>query len=122
MTAALIAAIILGVALGFAMNLSQTAQGAIAPVLEFYRPISAARLSAAGDHLVRDRRVREVLVIFGILPSIIIATNEVYASQDRVNAARSLGASRAQVIFCAASARHAEHHDRDAHWAGHRLG
>ncbi|MBV8793750.1 MAG: taurine ABC transporter permease, partial [Hyphomicrobiales bacterium] len=38
-TAALIAAIIIGVALGFAMNLSETARGAITPILEFYRPI-----------------------------------------------------------------------------------
>ena len=101
-TAALIAAIILGVALGFAMNLSQTAQGAIAPVLEFYRPIPPLAYLPLVIIWFGIGEFAKVLVIFlGILPSIIIATNEGLksVSQDRVNAARSLGARRAQVIF-----------------------
>jgi taurine transport system permease protein len=101
-TAALTAAIILGVALGFAMNLSQTAQGAIAPVLEFYRPIPPLAYLPLVIIWFGIGEFAKILVIFlGILPSIIIATNEGLksVSQDRVNAARSLGASRAQVIF-----------------------
>jgi taurine transport system permease protein len=101
-TAALIAAIILGVALGFAMNLSQTAQGAIAPVLEFYRPIPPLAYLPLVIIWFGIGEFAKVLVIFlGILPSIIIATNEGLksVSQDRVDAARSLGARRAQVIF-----------------------
>jgi taurine transport system permease protein len=101
-TAALVAAIILGVALGFAMNLSQTAQGAIAPVLEFYRPIPPLAYLPLVIIWFGIGEFAKVLVIFlGILPSIIIATNEGLrsVSQDRVNAARSLGASRIQVIL-----------------------
>jgi taurine transport system permease protein len=101
-TAALVAAIIFGVALGFAMNLSKTAQGAIAPVLEFYRPIPPLAYLPLVIIWFGIGELAKILVIFlGILPSIMIATNEGLksVSQDRVNAARSLGASRAQVIF-----------------------
>jgi ABC-type nitrate/sulfonate/bicarbonate transport system permease component len=125
-TAALIAAILLGVTLGFAMNLSRTAQGAITPVLELYRPIPPLAYLPLVIIWFGIGEFAKVLVIFlGILPSIIIATNEGLrsVSQDRVNAARSLGATRGQVIFLvllphampSISYRH-------AHRAGRRLG
>jgi taurine transport system permease protein len=101
-TAALIASIILGVALGFAMNLSQTAQGVITPILEFYRPIPPLAYLPLVIIWFGIGEFAKVLVIFlGILPSIVIATNEGLrsVSPDRVNAARSLGATRAQVVF-----------------------
>jgi taurine transport system permease protein len=101
-TAALAAAIIFRVALGFAMNLSKTAQGAIVPVLEFYRPIPPLAYLPLVIIWFGIGELAKILVIFlGILPSIMIATNEGLksVSQDRVNAARSLGASRAQVIL-----------------------
>jgi taurine transport system permease protein len=101
-TAALIAAIVVGVALGFAMNLSQTAQGAITPILEFYRPIPPLAYLPLVIIWFGIGEFAKVLVIFlGILPSIIIATNEGLrsVSPDRVNAARSLGATRAQVVL-----------------------
>ena len=101
-TAALIAAIVFGVALGFAMNLSQTAQGTIAPVLEFYRPIPPLAYLPLVIVWFGIGEFAKILVIFlGILPSIVIATNEGLrsVSPDRVNAARSLGASRAQVVL-----------------------
>lgn len=101
-TAALIASIAVGVALGFAMNLSQTAQGAITPVLEFYRPIPPLAYLPLVIIWFGIGEFAKVLVIFlGILPSIVIATNEGLksVSPDRINAARSLGATRAQVVF-----------------------
>jgi taurine transport system permease protein len=101
-TAALIAAVILGVVLGFAMNLSRTAQGIITPILELYRPIPPLAYLPLVIIWFGIGEFAKVLVIFlGILPSIIIATNEGLrsVSPDRVNAARSLGATRAQVIF-----------------------
>jgi taurine transport system permease protein len=101
-TAALLAAVILGVALGFAMNLSETAQGMIAPLLEFYRPIPPLAYLPLVIIWFGIGEFAKVLVIFlGILPSIVIATNEGLrsVSPDRVNAARSLGASRAQVVL-----------------------
>jgi taurine transport system permease protein len=101
-TAALIAAIVLGVVVGFAMNLSQTAQGAITPILELYRPIPPLAYLPLVIIWFGIGEFAKVLVIFlGILPSIVIATNEGLrsVSPDRVNAARSLGATRTQVIF-----------------------
>ena len=101
-TAALIAAIIFGVVLGFAMNLSQTAQGVITPILEFYRPIPPLAYLPLVIIWFGIGEFAKVLVIFlGILPSIIIATNQGLrsVSPDRLNAARSLGATRAQVVF-----------------------
>jgi len=101
-TAALIAAIIFGVVLGFAMNLSQTAQGAITPVLEFSRPIPPLAYLPLVIIWFGIGEFAKVLVIFlGILPSIVIATNEGLrsVSPDRVNAARSLGATDAQVVL-----------------------
>lgn len=101
-TAALIAAIAVGVALGFAMNLSETAQGAITPILEFYRPIPPLAYLPLVIIWFGIGEFAKVLVIFlGILPSIVIATNEGLrsVSPDRVNAARSLGATPAQVVL-----------------------
>jgi taurine transport system permease protein len=101
-TAALIAAVVLGVVLGFAMNLSRTAQGVMTPLLELYRPIPPLAYLPLVIIWFGIGEFAKVPVIFlGILPSIIIATNEGLrsVSPDRVNAARSLGATRVQVIF-----------------------
>jgi len=101
-TVALLAAVILGVALGFAVNLSETAQGMITPLLEFYRPIPPLAYLPLVIIWFGIGEFAKALVIFlGILPSIVISTNEGLrsVSPDRVNAARSLGASRAQVVL-----------------------
>jgi taurine transport system permease protein len=99
--AALAGAIVAGVALGFAMNLNQTAKGVIEPLLEFYRPIPPLAYLPLVIIWFGIGEFAKILVIFlGILPSIIIATNEGLrsVSQDRVNAARALGATRLQVV------------------------
>lgn len=101
-TVALLAAVILGVALGFAVNLSETAQGMITPLIEFYRPIPPLAYLPLVIIWFGIGEFAKALVIFlGILPSIVISTNEGLrsVSPDRVNAARSLGASRVQVVL-----------------------
>jgi taurine transport system permease protein len=101
-TAALAGAIVIGVILGFAVNLSETARGIIEPLLEFYRPIPPLAYLPLVIIWFGIGEFAKILVIFlGILPSIIIATNDGLKSapRDMINAARSLGASRLQVIL-----------------------
>jgi len=100
-TAALLAAVVAGVALGFAMNLSQTARGVIEPLLELYRPVPPLAYLPLVIIWFGIGEPAKILVIFlGILPSIIIATNDGLqtVSRDHVNAARSLGATHWQVV------------------------
>jgi taurine transport system permease protein len=99
--AALIGAVVAGVILGFAVNLNETARGIIEPLLEFYRPIPPLAYLPLVIIWFGIGEFAKILVIFlGILPSIIIATNDGLrsVSQDRVNAARALGATRLQVV------------------------
>jgi taurine transport system permease protein len=99
--AALAGAVVVGVLLGFAVNLNETARGVIEPLLEFYRPIPPLAYLPLVIIWFGIGEFAKILVIFlGILPSIIIATNDGLrsVSQDRVNAARALGATRLQVV------------------------
>jgi taurine transport system permease protein len=99
--AALVGAVVAGVILGFAVNLNETARGIIEPLLEFYRPIPPLAYLPLVIIWFGIGEFAKILVIFlGILPSIIIATNDGLrsVSQDRVNAARALGATRLQVV------------------------
>ncbi len=101
-TAALAGAVVFGIVLGFAVNLNETARGVIQPLLEFYRPIPPLAYLPLVIIWFGIGEFAKILVIFlGILPSIVIATNDGLrsVSQDRVNAARSLGATRMQVIL-----------------------
>ena len=99
--AALAGAVVTGVVLGFAVNLNQTARGIIEPLLEIYRPIPPLAYLPLVIIWFGIGEFAKILVIYlGILPSIIIATNDGLRSvaRDKVNAARSLGASRLQVV------------------------
>jgi taurine transport system permease protein len=99
--AALVGAVAAGVILGFAVNLNRTARGVIEPLLEFYRPIPPLAYLPLVIIWFGIGEFAKILVIFlGILPSIIIATNDGLrsVSQDRVNAALALGATRFQVV------------------------
>lgn len=101
-TAALAGAIVVGVILGFAMHLSETGRGVIEPLLEFYRPIPPLAYLPLVIIWFGIGEFAKILVIFlGILPSIMIATVDGLKSvpSEMVNAARSLGASRVQVIL-----------------------
>ena len=85
---------------------SETARGIFEPILEFYRPIPPLAYLPLVIIWFGIGEFAKVLVIFlGILPSIIIATNEGLRSvaPDRINAARSLGATRSswsRSCFC----------------------
>ncbi|ABQ34692.1 MULTISPECIES: ABC transporter permease subunit [Bradyrhizobium] len=99
--AALLAAIVVGTLTGLAIALSPRARGIIEPLLEFYRPIPPLAYLPLVIIWFGIGEFAKVLVIYlGILPSIVIATVDGLRSvaPDRVNAARSLGASRWQVI------------------------
>jgi taurine transport system permease protein len=83
------------------MNLSQTSRGVIEPLLELYRPIPPLAYLPLVIIWFGIGEAAKILVIFlGILPSIIIATNDGLqtVSRDHVNAARSLGATHWQVV------------------------
>jgi len=99
--AALAGAVVAGVVLGFAMTLDETARGIIEPLLEIYRPIPPLAYLPLVIIWFGIGEGAKILVIFlGILPSILIATHDGLrsVSQDRVNAARSLGATHMQVV------------------------
>lgn len=99
--AALLIAAITGIAAGFAINLNQTARGILEPIVEFYRPIPPLAYLPLIIIWFGIGEFAKVLVIYlGILPSIVIATVDGLRSvaQDKVNAARSLGATRLQVV------------------------
>ncbi|MDQ0474455.1 ABC transporter permease subunit [Labrys wisconsinensis] len=98
---ALAAAAVTGVAVGFAINLNQTARGILEPLLEFYRPIPPLAYLPLVIIWFGIGEFAKVLVIYlGILPSIVIATTDGLRSvaQDKIHAARSLGATRGQVV------------------------
>jgi len=101
-SAALVAAVLVGVPLEFAVNLSPTARGIVEPLLEIYRPIPPLAYLPLVIIWFGIGEFAKILVIFlGALPSLLIATDEGLrsVSADRVNAARSLGATRAQVVL-----------------------
>ena len=98
---ALAAAVVTGVALGFAAVLSRTAGGIIEPILELYRPIPPLAYLPLVIIWCGIGEFAKIFVIYlGILPSIIIATGEALRSisADKVDAARALGATRLQVV------------------------
>jgi taurine transport system permease protein len=101
-SAALVGAMVFGVILGFTMHLSETGRGVIEPLLEFYRPIPPLAYLPLVIIWFGIGEFAKILVIFlGILPSIMIATVDGLKSvpRDMINAARSLGATRSQVIL-----------------------
>lgn len=99
--AALVFAALTGIAAGFAINLNQTARGILEPIVEFYRPIPPLAYLPLIIIWFGIGEFAKILVIYlGILPSIVIATVDGLRSvaPDKVNAARSLGATRSQVV------------------------
>jgi taurine transport system permease protein len=101
MLAALVAAVIIGVVSGFAIALVPAARGVLAPILELYRPIPPLAYLPLVIIWFGIGEFAKVLVIFlGIVPSVILATVDGLKSvpKDKINAARSLGATRAQLV------------------------
>jgi taurine transport system permease protein len=100
--AALAAAAVLGIAIGFAISLNDTARGVFEPIIEFYRPIPPLAYLPLVIIWFGIGEFAKILVIFlGILPSIVIATVDGLRSvaPDKINAARSLGATKLQLVL-----------------------
>ncbi|MBB3770002.1 taurine transport system permease protein [Angulomicrobium tetraedrale] len=99
--AALLAALVLGVPAGFAIGLSAVGRGILDPVVEFLRPIPPLAYLPLVIIWAGIGETAKVLVIaLAMLPPIIIATASGVRAVDRnrVNVARALGATPAQVL------------------------
>lgn len=99
--AALAAAIVIGVPAGLALGLSRIARGVIEPLIEFYRPIPPLAYLPLIVIWFGIGEFSKVLLIFlAILAPVVISTAASVRAvdPDRINAARSLGASRTQTV------------------------
>ncbi|MBP2316361.1 taurine ABC transporter permease TauC [Azospirillum soli] len=99
--AALLFAILTAVPAGLALGLSPLARGVLEPVIEFYRPIPPlAYLPLIVIWFGIGEGSKVLLIYLAIFAPIAIATAAGVRSVDaeRVNAARSLGATRFQVV------------------------
>uniref|UniRef100_UPI0004943959 ABC transporter permease subunit n=1 Tax=Bosea sp. 117 TaxID=1125973 RepID=UPI0004943959 len=98
---ALIAAIAIGVPAGLAIGLSTVGRGILDPIVEFLRPIPPLAYLPLVIIWAGIGETAKVLVIgLAMLPPIIIATaaGARNVEPNRLNVARALGATRAQVL------------------------
>ena len=98
---ALLAAVLTAVPAGIALGLSPVARGVLEPVIEFYRPIPPlAYLPLIVIWFGIGELSKVLLITLAVFAPIAIATAAGVRSvdPDRVNAARSLGATRGQVV------------------------
>lgn len=94
-------AVALGVPVGLAIGLSPVARGLFDPVIEFIRPIPPLAYLPLVVIWCGIGELTKVLLIFvAVFAPVVIATAAGVASvpDDRVNAARALGANRRQVV------------------------
>ncbi|MET2829987.1 ABC transporter permease subunit [Mesorhizobium shangrilense] len=99
--AALIAAIVVGVPVGLAIGISTIGRGIFDPLLEFLRPIPPLAYLPLVIIWFGIGEPSKILVIaIAMLAPVALSTASGVrgVSQERVNAARSLGATRVQVI------------------------
>ncbi|WP_428028886.1 ABC transporter permease subunit [Ancylobacter sp.] len=99
--AALAAALVIGVPAGFAIGLSTVGRGILDPIVEFLRPIPPLAYLPLVIIWAGIGETAKVLVIaLAMLPPIIIATASGARGVDgsRLNVARALGATRAQLL------------------------
>jgi len=99
--AALIAAIIVGVPVGLAIGISTIGRGIFDPLLEFLRPIPPLAYLPLVIIWFGIGEPSKILVIaIAMLAPVALSTASGVrgVSQERINAARSLGATRLQVI------------------------
>lgn len=100
--AALVAAIAVGVPVGFAIGLSTIGRGIFDPLLEFLRPLPPLAYLPLIVIWFGIGEMSKVLVIaIAMLAPIALSTAAGVrgASRDRINAARTLGAGRFQVLM-----------------------
>ncbi len=98
---ALIASIVIGVPAGIAIGTSRVGRGILDPIVEFLRPLPPLAYLPLVIIWVGIGEASKITVIaLSMLPSIILSTSAGVraVSKDHVNAARSLGASKAQVL------------------------
>ncbi|MCA0035354.1 ABC transporter permease subunit [Mesorhizobium sp. B263B2A] len=99
--AALIAAILVGVPVGLAIGISTVGRGIFDPLLEFLRPIPPLAYLPLVIIWFGIGEPSKILVIaIAMLAPVALSTASGVrgVSQERINAARSLGATRAQVV------------------------
>lgn len=99
--AALLSVIVIGVPVGLAMGLSKIGKGIFDPIIEFIRPIPPlAYLPLVIIWLGIGEPSKIVVIAIAMLAPITIATVSGVRSvpAERVNAARSMGATPAQVV------------------------
>ncbi|OJU03271.1 MAG: taurine ABC transporter permease [Rhizobium sp. 63-7] len=98
---ALIASILIGIPAGLAIGTSRIGRGILDPIVEFLRPLPPLAYLPLVIIWVGIGEASKITVIaLSMLPSIILSTSAGVraVSKDHVNAARSLGASKAQVL------------------------
>jgi taurine transport system permease protein len=99
---AFILAVVLGVPLGLAMGTNRVARGIFDPLIEFYRPLPPLAYLPLMIIWFGIGETSKILLIFlaCFAPVVLSARSGVLsASQDQINAARSMGASRVQVLL-----------------------
>jgi taurine transport system permease protein len=99
--AALLAAIVIGVPVGLAIGISTVGRGIFDPLLEFLRPIPPLAYLPLVIIWFGIGEPSKILVIaIAMLAPVALSTASGVrgVSQERINAARSLGATRAQVV------------------------
>lgn len=98
---ALIASILIGIPAGIAIGTSRLGRGILDPIVEFLRPLPPLAYLPLIIIWVGIGEASKITVIaLSMLPSIILSTSAGVrgVSKDHVNAARSFGASRRQVL------------------------
>lgn len=98
---ALIASILIGIPAGLAIGTSRVGRGILDPIVEFLRPLPPLAYLPLIIIWVGIGEASKITVIaLSMLPSIILSTSAGVraVSKDHVNAARSLGASKVQVL------------------------
>jgi taurine transport system permease protein len=99
---ALAAAIVIGVPAGVAIASSSVGKGVLDPIVEFLRPLPPlAYLPLVIIWLGIGEASKITVIALAMLPPVIISTAAGVrsASKDHVNAARSFGATRCQVLW-----------------------
>lgn len=98
---ALLAAVVIGIPVGIAMGLSPTVRGILDPIIELYRLVPLAYLPLMVIWFGIGENSKILLIYLAIFAPVAMSALAGVKSvqQVRIRAARSLGASRAQVLW-----------------------
>ncbi|MDP8916876.1 MAG: ABC transporter permease subunit [Pseudomonadota bacterium] len=101
-TSAFVTAVLIGIPVGLAMGLSRIARGLFDPIIEFYRPLPPLAYLPLMIIWFGIGETSKILLIFlaCFAPVALAARAGVRsASQEQIQAARSMGASQGQVVL-----------------------